>query len=160
MSQLSPFRANELLGRHYQLPVLPIGLYLQVGKGGVGWDVYERFFWDRQVLHFLYPYIGLPALDAERYVSGENILGVALAALLRVAPARRVWLKEQALQRVYACRENDARRFLLFECVHAYLPLAGPQQDEFPDTYSCFTFSCLWPLEGFSCASAPPARSV
>jgi hypothetical protein len=127
------FEYYDLLVRQYRLPVLPIGLYLQVGLDGVGWDVYERFFWDKRVLHFAYPYIGLPALDAEQYVSGENILGVALAVLMRVAPARRVWLKEQALQRVYACRENDARQFLLFECVDAYLPLAGAQRDEFED---------------------------
>jgi hypothetical protein len=126
-------RQDVILVRQYRLPVLPIGLYLQVRLDGVGWDVYERFFWDKRVLHFAYPYIGLPALDAEQYVSGENILGVALAVLMRVAPARRVWLKEQALQRVYACRENDARRFLLFECVDAYLPLAGAQRDEFEE---------------------------
>jgi hypothetical protein len=123
----------EHLGRQYHLPVLPIALFLRVGLDGVGWDVYERYFWDRRVLRFEYPYIGLPALDAEQYVTGENILGVALAALMRVAPQRRAWLKEQALRRIHECQENDARRFLLFECVDAYLPLGGEQRDEFED---------------------------
>jgi hypothetical protein len=121
------------LSRQYRLPVLPIGLYLRVGLDGVGWDVYERHFWERQVLRFEYPYIGLPALDAEQYVSGENILGVALAALMRVSPEKRAWLKEQAMRRVIECQENDARRFLLFECVDAYLRLTGSQLGEFEE---------------------------
>ena len=83
------------------------------------------------MLRFEYAYIRLPALEAERYVMGENILGVALAALMQVPPERRAWLKEQAFHRVYACRENNLRRFLLFECVDAYLPLEGPQLHEF-----------------------------
>jgi len=119
------------LRQSHDLPVLPIGLYLRVGLEGVGWDVYEEYFWEQQVLRFAYAYIGLPALDAEQYVMGENILGVALAALMQVSPERRAWLKEQAFQRVYTCRENNLRRFLLFECVDAYLPLEGPQLHEF-----------------------------
>jgi hypothetical protein len=52
------------LKRRYDLPVLPIGLYLRVGLEGVGWDVYEEWFWEHRILHFEYAYIGLPALDA------------------------------------------------------------------------------------------------
>src|SRR5262245_41855527 len=68
-----------ILQERYGLPVLPIGLYLRVGLQGIGWDVYEQRFWERRLLRFEYPYIGLPALDAEQYVNGDNLLGVALA---------------------------------------------------------------------------------
>jgi hypothetical protein len=80
------FEYYELARRAYRLPVLPIGLYLRVGLEGVGWDVYEESFWEHRLLHFEYAYVGLPGLDAEHYVAGENLLGVALAALMRVSP--------------------------------------------------------------------------
>ena len=83
-----PVFYNQLRQRH-QLPVLPIAVYLRVGMQGVGWDVYEEYFWEHCILHFEYAYIGLPALDAETYVRGDNLLGVALSALMRVPEERR-----------------------------------------------------------------------
>jgi hypothetical protein len=134
--KVAPFRPRMfdyywILQERYGLPVLPIGLYLRVGLQGIGWDVYEQWFWEHRLVHFEYPYIGLPALDAEPYVNGDNLLGVALAALMRIAPERRAWLKAEALRRLVAAPENDRRRFLLCECVQAYLPLEGPQLEEF-----------------------------
>jgi hypothetical protein len=76
------------LRRRHALPVLPVALYLRVGMEGVGWDVYEENFWDRRVLHFGYAYVGLPALDGEHYLAGENVLGLALSVLMRL-PAER-----------------------------------------------------------------------
>ena len=95
-----------MLRSRYRLPVLPIGLYLRVGLDGVGWDVFEESFWERRLVHFEYPYVGLPALDAEHYVEGDNWLGVALAALMRIPEERRAWLKAEALRRLVACPEN------------------------------------------------------
>src|SRR5947209_1512874 len=77
------------LRRDTQLPVLPIGLFLRVGLDGIGWDAYEEFFWEHRLLRFEYAYVGLLALDAERYASGEHLLGVALSALMRVPAERR-----------------------------------------------------------------------
>jgi hypothetical protein len=122
---------SGVLQDRHRLPVLPIALYLRVGLDGVGWDTYEQWFWEHRLVHFEYPYVGLPALDAEQYVNGDNWLGVALAALMRVAPERRAWLKAEALRRLVACPEDDWRRLLLCECVQAYLPLEGPQLEEF-----------------------------
>jgi hypothetical protein len=134
--KVAPFRPRLfdyywILQERYGLPVLPIGLYLRVGLQGIGWDVYEQWFWERCLVHFEYPYIGLPALDAEQYVNGDNLLGVALAALMRIAPERRAWLKAEALRRLATAPENDVRRYLLCECVQAYLPLEGPQLEAF-----------------------------
>jgi hypothetical protein len=112
--------------------VLPIAVYLRVGRDGIGVDSYTEDFGGLSVLRFQYLYVGLPALEAERYVSGPNWLGVALAALMRVAPARKVWLRAEALRRVLLeCRENDYRRLLLHECVEAYLPLDEEEQRQF-----------------------------
>src|SRR5262249_15755248 len=78
--------------RDLGLPVLPIGLFLRVGLDGIGWDAYEESFWDHPILRFEYAYVGLPALDAEHYVNGEQLLGVALSMLMHVPPERRAEL--------------------------------------------------------------------
>jgi hypothetical protein len=78
------------LADKHNLPVLPIGLYLRVGLDGIGWDVYEEYFWEHRILRFENPYVGLPALDAEQYLRQDNMLGVALAALMNVSPERRL----------------------------------------------------------------------
>ena len=148
---VAPFRPRMfdyfwVLQERYKLPVLPIGLYLRVGLQGIGWDVYEQWFWERRLVHFEYPYIGLPALDAERYVIGDNWLGVALAALMRVEPERRAWLKAEALRRLVAAPESDRRRYKLCECVQAYLPLEGPQLDEFNHLLTTERYAGVQPM--------------
>ena len=86
------FDAYVQLRRHHHLPVLPIGMFLRVGLDGIGIDVYEESFWELQPVRFEYLYVGLPALDALEYVQGENWLGVALAALMRIPRERVAWL--------------------------------------------------------------------
>ena len=76
------------LRRDTGLPVLPIALFLRVGLDGIDWDAYEEHFWERRIVRFEYAYVGLPALPGEGYATGENLLGVALSALMRL-PAER-----------------------------------------------------------------------
>ncbi len=134
-------RAASLRGRmfayyHYlrhkhQTPVLPVALFLRVGLDGVGWDVHEEWFWEQRLVHFEYAYVGLPALDAFPYAQGTNWLGVALSALMRVPEERKAALKAEAVQRLATAPENEWRRYLLYECVEAYLALEGPQLAEY-----------------------------
>lgn len=116
------------LRRDSQLPVLPIGLFLRVGLDGIGWDAYEEHFWEHRLLRFEYAYVGLPGLEAESFVSGEHLLGVALSALMRVPSERRAELHAEALKRIARCGDNDWRRFLLAECVEAYGDLDEAQR--------------------------------
>jgi hypothetical protein len=118
------FEYYEYLRRLYNLPVLPIGLYLRVGLDGVGWDTYEETFWEHVLVRFQYAYVGLAALNAEEYVGRDNWLGVALTALMRVPAQRRVELARQAWRRLVQCPLNEYRRYLLCECVDTYTPLA------------------------------------
>ena len=120
----------EQLRRRYGLPVLPIALYLRVGLDGIGWDVHEETYWEHRLVSFAYAYVGLPALDGERYVAGEHLLGVALTALMRVPPARRAEVHAEALRRLAEARENDYRRYLLLECLEAYITLDEAQARE------------------------------
>lgn len=125
------FDAYTQLRHRHGLPVLPIGLYLRVGLGGIGIDVYEERFWELRPVHFEYLYVGLPALDAVEYVQGDNWLGVALAALMKIPNDRVAWLGAEALRRIQGAPLSDQERFLLGECVQAYLPLDEAQQHEF-----------------------------
>jgi hypothetical protein len=120
-----------ILRRDLGLPVLPIGLFLRVGLDGVGWDAYEEHFWDHCLLRFEYAYVGLPGLDAEEFVSGEHLLGVALSALMRVPPERRAELYAEGLKRIVVSGENDRRRYLLRECLEAYSDLDSGDKDRF-----------------------------
>jgi hypothetical protein len=113
------------------MPVLPIGLFLRVGLEGTGWITYEESLWEEDLLQFRYPYIGLPKLPALQHLEGENLLGVALSALMQVEDADRARLKAEALQRLATAQVDAARRYLLCECVEAYLPLEGPNLVEF-----------------------------
>lgn len=84
-------------------------------------------------MRFRYPYVGLPALDAEQYVRQENWLGVALAALMGVSKERRIALAGEALERLVHSPENAYRKTLLCECVSAYLPTNDDQRRQFED---------------------------
>jgi hypothetical protein len=117
------------LRRDTGLPVLPIALFLRVGLDGGGWDAYEEHFWEQQIIRFEYAYVGLPALAGEHYATGENLLGVALSALMRQPADRRAELYAEGLKRIAASGENDYRRFLLAECLEAYAELDEAQKE-------------------------------
>jgi hypothetical protein len=117
------------LRRDTGLPVLPVALFLRVGLDGVGWDAYEEDFWEHRVVRFEYAYVGLPALDGAQYATVENLLGVALSALMRLPADRRAELYAEGLKRIASSGENDYRRFLLVECLEAYAELDDGQKE-------------------------------
>lgn len=119
-----------LRDRHH-VPVWSLALYLHVGLDGVGWDQYEEYLWGRRLLHFQYPYVGLPALSAEDYANQESILGVALSVMMRVPEERRLGLVAQGLQRVAASGENEYRKALLADFIGSYRQLDEAQEQEF-----------------------------
>jgi hypothetical protein len=98
---------------------------------GVGWDVYEERLWGRTLLQFEYAYIGLPALNGITYLTGPSLLGVALAALMRLPADRQAELKFEAMQRLACSGENEARKYMLAECLEAYFPLDAAQVEEY-----------------------------
>ncbi|MGH7172751.1 MAG: hypothetical protein ACRELG_20915 [Gemmataceae bacterium] len=118
--------------RDYLDLLLPIAVYLRVGYEGIGVKSHVEQIAGLEVLRFQYLYVGLPALTAEDYVAGSNWLGVALAALMRVPRQRKTRLRAEALRRILLeYTENDYRRFLLQECVEAYIQLSEQEQQEF-----------------------------
>jgi len=125
------YRYWHALRERHRLPVLSLALYLRVGLEGVGLDVYEEAMLGVPQLTFRFPYVGLPGLAAFDYLEGDNLLAVALAALMRCPAERRPELKAGALQRVATAPVNDAGRYLLAECIQAYLSLEAPQIQEY-----------------------------
>jgi hypothetical protein len=134
------------LRRDTGLPVLPIGLYLRVGLEGVGWDTYEEFFWEHCLVRFEYAYVGLPALDAEPYATGANLLGVALSTLMRVPPERRAELLVEGLQRIARSGENDFRRYLLAECLEAHADLDETQKQRLQELLAIEQYAEVRPI--------------
>ncbi|MBI3821393.1 MAG: hypothetical protein HY289_01790, partial [Planctomycetes bacterium] len=122
------FRSYVSLRNRHQLPVLPIGLYLKVGLDGIGIDVFEENFWDLDVVRLQYLYVGLPGLKAIEYIDGDNWLGVALAALMEIPKDKIALIGAEAQRRLLAAPLTDQQRFLLRECVQAYLPIDEDQK--------------------------------
>ncbi len=134
------------LRRDTGLPVLPIALLLRVGLDGIGRDVYEEHFWEEPIIRFEYAYVGLPELPAEPYATGENLLGVALSALMRQSADRRAELYAEGLKRIAGSGENDFRRFLLAECLEAYAELDETQKERLQTLLQTETYREVKPL--------------
>jgi hypothetical protein len=64
-------------------------------------------------------------------VQGDNWLGVALSALMRIPRKRMAWLGAEALRRITEASLTEQQRYLLGECVQAYVPLDDEQLQEF-----------------------------
>lgn len=106
----------------HRLPVLPVVLFLKVGLDGTGKrQVIDRVL-DATPMTFEYTYVALPGLEAVEYVEGENPLGWALAALMHIADEDVVRLGAEALKRIAESGLCDQSKFMLGECVDAYLP--------------------------------------
>ena len=125
------YRSYVALRDEYGLPVLPIGLFLQVKLKGIGIDVYEERFWELKPIRFEYLYVGLPGLKAVDYLEKDNWLGVALTALMEIPPEQAAWLGAEALRRIQSAPLSDQKKYLLGECVEAYLTLDKAQKQEF-----------------------------
>ena len=111
----------------HRLPVLPIVLYLTVGLNGIGEDAAITKFWEFEVLRLNYLYVGLPALDAETYIHGDNILGVALAGLMKLPAARASELGLEALRRICGADNTEQEIYLLNDCFQAYARLSDTE---------------------------------
>jgi hypothetical protein len=124
---------SHLRDRH-GLKVLPLVLCLKVGLDGIGVDEVEERLFDFVPSTFRYLYVGLPALNAEEYVAGDNWLGVALSALMRMPRERVMELGAEALARITDAPALTTRqRHLLGECVEAYIEVPEANLKQFHD---------------------------
>jgi hypothetical protein len=120
-----------LLRLRLRLPVFPVVIYLQGGRGGLGKSRYEERVFDRRVIAFDYERIGLPRLPAAEYLESENPLAHGLAALMDPGTRRPAELKVECLLRIARALVDAARKALLVNCVETYLKLNEAEQRRF-----------------------------
>ncbi len=123
---------HHLRDKH-RLPVLPIALYLSVGMEGIGEDEVIEYFGTMEVMRFRYLYIGLKSLNALEYARGSNLLGVALSALMKAEPDQWPMIAADALLKIADAPVNSHQRFLLSDCLQAYLTLDATNRERYDE---------------------------
>lgn len=119
------------LDEMFDLPIVPIALFLNVGGEGLGWQTRELVCFGHCFNHFEFPYIGLPALDGLKYLETANPLAWALLGLMNVPQAERARIKAESLRRVERQRLELRRRAVLVQCVEAFTVLDAEQSREY-----------------------------
>ena len=121
----------QIRGRFPDEPVLPIAVYL---KGGpIGQEVLDSVesIVGFEVLHFRYHAMGLSQDLAETYLDRPNVLGWALAALMRSERFRPEEQKLECLRRIATSDLDEARTYLLANIVETYLELTEPEEERY-----------------------------
>ncbi len=126
-------RYRPFLGGKHGLLVLSVGVYLQVGLRGTGWDEAREEFEGETLSLTRWRYLGLPALDGTVYATGDNLLAVGLVGLMRVPEADKPRVKANALRRLAEAGLSPMRLYSLMEMVEAYMPLTGPLMQQYQD---------------------------
>lgn len=122
--------AMQLRLRHDR-PVLSLVLFLAGGPRGISWRSESERLWETEVATFRYLAWGLGASAAERFARREEPLAWALAALMRPRRWRPARHKLECLRPIARAELDEARRFLLANCVETYLQLEGDEQADY-----------------------------
>jgi hypothetical protein len=109
----------------HRRPVLPIALCLRRGKPGVLLQAIVDSELGPEIGCFRYYTLCLERCRAEDYLSRDEPLAWALAALMRAETLSRAEHKLACLRRIAAARLGDLDRVLLVNCVETYLQLEG-----------------------------------
>jgi len=110
--------------------VLPIALFLNVGKEGIGREIYTEGMFEEDTLTFRFWYVGLPALEAATYRTGTSHLGMALSALMHQPREERPANTAAVVQSLLQSPLNKHQQHLLLDCALAYGPLDQQQRQE------------------------------
>ena len=127
-----------------KLPVLPIIIFLnrggEVDGEGHGTMVHRDslFGLEIQVMRFLY--VALKGLKALEYMEKDNLLAVALTALMNIPEESIAWVGAEALRKISQAPLQTHERFLLGECVRAYLPMGPEHRAEYDKLLATETF--------------------
>jgi hypothetical protein len=109
----------------HRLPVLPIALCLHRGKPGITLRANVDDELGPEIGCFRYYTLCLERCRAEDYLTRDEPLAWALAALMRAETLSRAEHKLACLRRIAAARLGDLDRVLLVNCVETYLQLEG-----------------------------------
>lgn len=122
--------AVQLWLAHHE-PVVPLVVYLRGGRPGGNREILRIGFRGETLLAFTYFAFGLAKSRAEQYLRRPEPLAWALAALMdrgRLSPAEH---KLACLRPIVEADLDEARKFLLAECVETYVELDEAGQAEY-----------------------------
>ena len=117
----------------FDLPVVPIAVYLNVRGEGIGWQSRELTCWGHTIVSYHFPYIGLPALDGVKYTETSNPIALALSGLMNVSPQDRARIKGEAVWRIERLRLDVRRRAVLIQSVEAFTVLDEQQTRDYEE---------------------------
>jgi predicted transposase YdaD len=121
------FEYSILLWLRDRVPIFPVVLYLQGGKGLTD-EEYQLSVFGRELFRFRYASVGLARLQAEEYVD-TGPLGVALAALMsRRKGGDPVVFEADMERRVAESGLDEARKFLLLDVIETYSKLSEDER--------------------------------
>jgi len=130
------FQYYGLLRFKYGVPVFPVAVYLQGGKG-LAEELFREALFGEEQLRFRYRTVALAKLDAEEYVSTGNPVAAALAALMkRDHLADRLTLRALMMQYVLKRKLDGARERLLLNLIKTYFKLDPGQEESFQQLLS------------------------
>jgi hypothetical protein len=112
-------------------PVFPIVVYLSPGTGGVVLETYSEGVFGTTFLTFQYWAVGLPDLSADDYRESENLVGVALSALMKPSSVGSVLQKWEAIRRILTSSLDESRKILLTNVVENYIPLSETEAEQY-----------------------------
>ena len=121
---------HDMRGK-YGLPVLPIALLLKVGLEGIGRDDYRENYWGVEILRFQFWYVGLPALEAAKFLQGDNWLAVAMTSLMRRPRDQQVQMQADAMLKLVQAPVTPQQQHLLCECLDTYKKFDERQEQEY-----------------------------
>ena len=115
----------------YDLPVLPIVLYLSGGRAGVRVEEHHEKLWEFAVATFRYCALAVAGCRAEDYLARPEPLAWALTPLMRMQELRPAEHLLACYRRIAAAPIEHRQRRLLINCVRTYLKLEGRDREEF-----------------------------
>lgn len=125
---------HVILRKKYGLGVLPVALFLNVGRNGIAVEEYHETIGTLNTVTFRYLSVGLPRLNAIEYLQQDNMLGVALTPFMDIPDDQVLEFGNEALLKVCnAANLTEQQRYLLAECIQKYLPLLPEDQARFDE---------------------------
>jgi hypothetical protein len=122
------------LYREYQLHIVPIVLFLNMSQG-IDTDEWAHECFGRKYATITYHTVGLRGLDGLQYSKSDNILEVALSALMSVPKDKVVEVALNAV-RTIGNKQNltDVHQLYLMEMVHIGTPFSEADKRVFEET--------------------------
>ncbi len=114
-----------------EIPVLSIVLFQGMYLDGIGDIKTTNSFGSHTFMRSIVPYVAIGSLDGKTYLEQDNILGVALAPLMRWPDGKMVYANAEAMRKIAESNLPDKKIAELFSFVEAFQNFDEQQQIEY-----------------------------